>query len=90
MSTRSMKELIQLKIVKNHEITFLGKKRKRCGHLNKMYTRNGTVHISSPQVHSGKPLKIYHINDLFKFFPYYDFGENYLENDQNYSLKSIY
>ena len=53
MSTRSMKELIQLKIVKNHEITFLGKKRKRCGHLNKMYTRNGTVHISSPQVHSG-------------------------------------
>lgn len=57
MSTRSMKELIQLKIVKNHEITFLGKKRKRCGHLNKMYTRNGTVHISSPQVHSGKPLK---------------------------------
>ena len=56
MSTKSLKELIQLKIVKNCKITFLGRKRKRSGHFNKMYTRNGTVHISSPQVHSEKAL----------------------------------
>ena len=24
-----------------------------------------------------------YINDLFNLFPYYDFGENYRENDQN-------
>ena len=31
-------------IKKNNEITFL----KRGGRLNKIYTRDGTVHISSP------------------------------------------
>ena len=60
--------------VKNSEITFLGRKLKRNGHLNKIYTRDGTVHISSPEIHSGKVLKIHHINDLFNLFPYYDFG----------------
>ena len=52
--------------------------------------KNGTVHISSPEIHRGKVLKIYHINDLFNLFPYYDFGENYRENDQNDSLQSSY
>ena len=28
--------------------------------------------------------------DLFNLFPYYDFGENYRENDQNDSLQSSY
>ena len=63
--------------VKNDEIAFLGRKRKCSGHLNKIYTRDGAVHISSPEIHRGKVLKIYHINDLFNLFPYYDFGENY-------------
>ena len=76
--------------VKNNEIAFLGRKLKRSGHLNKIYTRDGTVHISSPEIHRGKVLKIYHINDLFNLFPYYDFGENYRENDQNDSLRSSY
>ena len=76
--------------VKNNEIAFLGRKLKRSGHLNKIYTRDGTVHISSPEIHRGKVLKIHHINDLFSLFPYYDFGENYRENDQNDSLQSSY
>ena len=46
----------------------LGRKRKCNGHLNKIYTRDGTVRISSPEIHSGKVLKIYHINDLFNLF----------------------
>ena len=48
------------------------------------------MHISSPEIHRGKVLKIYHLNDLFNIFPYYDFGENYRENDQNDSLQSSY
>ena len=76
--------------LKNNEIAFLGRKLKRSGHLNKIYTRDGTVHISSPEIHRGKVLKIYHINDLFNLFPYYDFGENYRENDQNDSLQFSY
>ena len=32
----------------------LGRKRKCNGHLNKIYTRDGTVRISSPEIHSGK------------------------------------
>ena len=76
--------------VKNNEIAFLGRKRKRSGHLNKIYTRDGTVHISSPEIHRGKVLKIHQIKDLFNLFPYYDLGENYRENDQNDSLQSSY
>ena len=75
---------------KNNEIAFFGRKLKRSGHLNKIYTRDGTVHISSPEIHRGKVLKIYHINDLFNLFPYYNFRENYRENDQNDSLQSSY
>ena len=74
--------------VKSNKISFLSRKIKRGGHLTKTYTRDGMVHISSPEIHRGKVLKIYHINDLFNLFPYYDFGENYRENDQNHSLQS--
>ena len=37
--------------VKNNEIAFLGRKLKRSGHLNKIYTSDGTAHISSPEIH---------------------------------------
>ena len=76
--------------VKNNEIVFLGTKLERSGHHNKTYTRDGTVHISSPEIHRGKALKIYLINYLFNLFPYYDFGENHRENDQNQPLQSTY
>ena len=76
--------------MKNNEIAFLSRKLKRSGHLTKLYTRNGTVHISSPEIHRGEVSKIYHINGLFNLFPYYDFGDNYSENDLNDSLQSSY
>ena len=75
--------------VKNSEIAFLSRTLKRSGHLTKIDSRDGMVHISSPEIHRGKVLKIY-INDLFNIFPYYDFGENYWENDQNDSLQFSY
>ena len=40
--------------VKNNEITFLSRKRKRSGYVNKIYTKDRMVHISIPEVHSGK------------------------------------
>ena len=76
--------------VKNNEMAFLNRKLKRSGHLTKIYTKDGTVHISCPEIHRGKVLKIYHINYLFNLFPYFDFGKNYRENDQNDSLQSSY
>ena len=48
------------------------------------------MHISSSELHSGKVLKIYHINHLFNIFTYHDFGKNYRENDENDSLQSSY
>ena len=73
--------------LKKNKIAFLGRKFKHSGDLNKIYIDDGTVHISSPEIHNGKVLKLYHINDLF---PYYDFGENYRENYENYSLQYSY
>ena len=76
--------------VKNNEMAFLNRKLKRSGHLTKIYAKDGTVHISCPEIHRGKVLKIYHINYLFNLSPYFDFGKNYRENDQNDSLQSSY
>ena len=42
--------------VKNNEIAFFGRKLKRSGHVDKIYSKDGTVHISSPEIHRGKVL----------------------------------
>ena len=76
--------------IKNNKIAFANRKLKLSGHLTKIYARDRIVHVSSPEIHRGEVLKIYQINDLFNLFPYYDFGENYRENDQNDSLQSSY
>ena len=47
-----------------------------------------SIQKTERELHRGIVLKIYHINDLFSLFPYYDFGENYRENDQNDSLQA--
>ena len=76
--------------MKNNEITFLGRKLKHSGNVDKIYAKDGMVHISSPEMHVWKVLKIYPINELFSVFPYYDFGENYQEKDQSDSVQSSY
>ena len=69
--------------VKNNEIA--------CNdHVNKIYTKDRVVHISSPEIDRENILKIYHVNDLFSLFLCCDFGENYRENAQNDSLQSSY
>ena len=75
--------------VKNNKIAFANRKLKLSGHRTKIHARDGIVHISSPEIHR-EVLKIYQINDLFNLFPYYNFGENYWENDQNDSLQFSY
>ena len=76
--------------VKNNEIAFLGRKRKHGRHANKIYTKDGTVHVYNPELRWRKLSKIYHVNDLFSLFPYYDFAENYRENGQKDSIQSRY
>ena len=56
--------------VKENEIAFLGRKFKGSGHVDKIYTKEGVMHVSSPEIHRGKVLKIDHINYLFSLFPY--------------------
>ena len=64
-------------IVKNNEITFLGRKRERSVHLNNIYIQEMEWCIFQVQKYIVElVLKIYHINHLFNLFPYYDFGEN--------------
>ena len=58
--------------------------------INKIYTKDRVVHISSPEIDRENILKIYHVNDLFSLFLCCDFGENYRENAQNDSLQSSY
>ena len=43
--------------IKNNEVAFLGRKLKRSGHLNKTYTRDGTVHISKSRNTQRKSVK---------------------------------
>ena len=45
--------------VKNNEIAFLGRKPKRSGHLNKICTRNGTVHKYTVQKYTEIPVQKY-------------------------------
>ena len=77
-------------ILRNSKIAFLCHKLKRADHIEKTFTRDGTVHISSSDIQRGKVLKIYHVKDLFNFFPDHDFGENIREDEQNNSTQSSY
>lgn len=40
--------------VKNNEITFPKRKLKLSDHVDKIYTKYGTVHITSPEIHREK------------------------------------
>ena len=78
--------------LRSRKIAFLCRKLKRADHIEKTFTRDGIVHISSPDIReiSGKVLKIYPLNNLFNLFPDLDFGENIREHEQNDSIQSSY
>ena len=76
--------------LRNRKIAFLFRKLKRADHIEKTFTRNGTLHVSISDIQRGKVLKIYHLKDLFNLFPVPDFCENITENEQNDSLQSSF
>ena len=45
-------------ILRNSKIAFLWQKLKRADYVEKKFTRNGTVYISSPDIQRGKVLRI--------------------------------
>ena len=76
--------------LRNSKIAFLFRKLKRADHIEKTFTRNGTVHASIPDIQRRKVLKIHHLKDLFNIFPVPDFCENITEDEQNDSLQSSF
>ena len=77
----------------NNLIAYNCRKLKRNGMIDKSYSREGVIHISSPQISNGKVIKVLHMNTLFDLFPEYDFndeviGEHQQEHDN--SLQSSY
>ena len=61
--------------------------------IDKNYSREGVIHISSPTIRNGKVIKVLHMNTLFDMFPECNFNtEEKRENDQehNDSLQSSY
>ena len=76
--------------LRNSKIAFLFRKLKRANHIEKTFTRNGTVHVSIPGIQRGKVLKIYHLKDIFNLFLVHDFCGNIREVQQNDYLQSSY
>ena len=72
--------------LRSGKIEFHCRKLKRTDHIKKTFTRNGTVHRSSPDIQIEKVLKIYHLKDLLNLFPDHDFDENIREDEQNDSI----
>ena len=77
----------------NNLIAYNCRKLKRNGMIDKSYSGEGVIHISSPQISNGKVIKVLHMNTLFDLFAEYDFneevrGENQQEHDD--SLQSSY
>ena len=59
--------------VKNNEIAFLGKKNLNLVVIVIKYIQEMEGYIFQVQKYTGNLLKIYHLNDLFNNFPYYEF-----------------
>ena len=76
--------------LRNSKTAFLCRKLKRADHIEKIFTRDGTVNISNPDIQRGKVLKIYHLKDLLNLFPDHDFGGNIREDEQDDSIQSSY
>ena len=58
------------------------------GHIEKTCTKDGIVHILTPEIQKRKVLRVYHLKDLFSLFPDYDFEEITIEDEQNDSMQS--
>ena len=57
----------------NHQLVFNCRKLKREKLISKTYSSNGIIHIV--QIHSNKPIKVFHQSKLDELFPDLDFDD---------------
>ena len=70
----------------NNTIAYYCRKLKRNGMIDKSYSREGVIHISSPTIRNGKTIKVLHMNMFFDMFPDFDFKtEEKGENEQEHA-----
>lgn len=74
----------------NGKIYFHCRQLKRLRKVENTYTRDGIVHLASPNIEDGKLVKIFHLNSLYDLFPEYDFGKDAKDEDLNVSVQSSY
>lgn len=74
----------------NSKIAYYSRSLKRSSLIEKCFTKDGVVHISSPDVQNGKLIKVLHLNGLVDLFPNFDFGDDVRVDDPNVSIQSSY
>ena len=74
----------------NSKLAFRCRKLKREGFVDRNFSRDGAVCITSKNVQNGKTIKVLHFNKLVDLFPNFDFGEVNLSDDHNVSVQSSY
>ena len=74
----------------NNKISYHCRRLKRSGQIEKTYTRDGIINITSQNIKDGKPVKIYHLATLTDLFPDFDLNEDAKEEDPNVSMQSSY
>ena len=74
----------------NSKLAFHCRKLKREGFVDRNFSRDGVVCITSKNVQNGKKIKVLHFNTLVDLFPNFDFGEVNPSYDYNVSVQSSY
>lgn len=74
----------------NSKIAFHARNLKRNSQIERCYTKDGMVHIASPDLQNGRVIKVLHLNALMEFFPEFDFGDDGRVEDPNVSIQSSY
>ena len=74
----------------NSKFAFHCWKLKREGFVDRNFSRDGVLCITSKNVQNGKTIKVLHFNTLVDLFPNFDFGEVNLSDDHNVSVQSSY
>ena len=74
----------------NSKLAFHCRKLKREGFVDRNFSRDGVVCITSKNVQNGKTIKVLHFNTLVNLFPNFGFGEINPSDDHNVSGESSY
>ena len=74
----------------NSKLAFHCRKLKSEGFVDRHFSRDGVVCITSKNVQNGKIVKVLHFDTLVDLFPNFDFGEANPSDDHNVSVQSSY